>query len=200
MKTVDEMYRGSFFSRRSRLIWRVPHVCNAICLVLNPLSVMDVGCGIGDYVVGFLLNGVKACGLEGSENCLPYLIASKDRIVIADIRNAINKSLGWYDLVLCLEMLEHIEEEFADIVVGNLASMSDRILTSAAPPGQGGHYHVNCQPKSYWIEKFAAFGYKYDESVVAQIRKEWEPVRHKKEMSAYYKNLMYFYTNQKIGK
>lgn len=195
MLSVSEIYRGSFFSRRHKLNWRVPYVCNAVIKVLNPLSIVDVGCGIGDYVAGFLINGVDAYGIEGSKNCLPYLVAPEDKITITDLRKTL--SWYWYDLVLCLEVLEHVEKEFANMIIYNFSNMSDRILTSAAPPGQGGHYHVNCQPKSYWIEKFAAFGYKHDENVVAQIRKEWEPVKHKKEMSAYYKNLMYFYKNQK---
>lgn len=195
MKTVDEMYKGSFFSRRHKLSWRVPHVCNAIIKILDPSSLIDIGCGIGDYVAGFLMNSINAYGLEGSENCLPYLIAPKDRVAIADFRGVID--VGYYDLALCLEMLEHIEEEFADVVVNNLISIADRILTSAAPPGQGGHYHVNCQPKSYWIEKFANCGYEYDEKIVGRIRKEWEPVRRKKEMSAYYNNLMYFERRQR---
>src|SRR5690606_32212786 len=34
------------------------------------------------------------------------------------------------------------------------------ILFSAAPPGQGGEYHVNEQPLQYWREKFAGHGYR----------------------------------------
>lgn len=192
MEDLNYIYKSGFFSRRHKLSWRVPYVCNAVIDVLNPKSIVDVGCGIGDYVDGFLVRGINAYGIEGSENCLPYLEAPKDRITIDDIRNRLNGAFGWYYLVLCLEVLEHIEEEYADIIVYNFSNMSDRILTSAAPPGQGGHYHVNCQPQSYWIEKFVKYGYKYDESVVKRIRTEWEPVKCKKEMSAYYNNLMYF--------
>jgi hypothetical protein len=32
---------------------------------------------------------------------------------------------------------------------------------SAAPPGQGGHHHVNCKDKKYWIEKFEQYGFEY---------------------------------------
>lgn len=196
MLPVSEMYKGSFFSRRSRLSWRVPHVCNAIDKVLNPLSIIDVGCGIGDYVDGFLTRGVFAYGLEGSKNCLPYLVVPEDKIIITDFRNR-DKTLNWYwyDLVLCLEVLEHIEEEYANNVIYNFSTMSDRILTSAAPPGQGGHYHVNCQPKKYWENKFGNYGYKRYEGIEEAIKKEWEPVKHKKEMAAYYNNLMYFGRN-----
>lgn len=190
MMTVEEMYRGSFFAPRHKLNWRVPYVCGAICRVLDPSSLIDVGCGIGDYVSGFLMSSVNAFGIEGSKNCIPYLAAPENRIFIKDIREIID--VGWYNVALCLEVLEHIEEEFADTVVYNLNNMSDKILTSAAPPGQGGHYHVNCQEKKYWVEKFAKYGFERDESVEERIKKEWALVKNKREMSAYYKNLMYF--------
>jgi hypothetical protein len=33
---------------------------------------------------------------------------------------------------------------------------------TAAPPGQGGHFHVNEQPSEYWIKQFETFGYQVD--------------------------------------
>jgi hypothetical protein len=190
MKTVDEMYKESFFARRHKLMWRVPYVCEAVCKIFDPSSLIDAGCGIGDYVYGFIMNGVNAFGVEGSKNCIPYLMAPEDKIFIKDIRDIID--VGWYDMAICLEVLEHIEEDFAETVVYNLSCMSDRILTSAAPPGQKGHYHVNCQEKGYWVEKFAKYNYKRDEEIEERIKKEWGSVKHKKEMRAYYSNLMYF--------
>jgi hypothetical protein len=187
------MYKGSFFSRRYKLSWRVPFVCDAICKVLDPIWLIDIGCGIGDYVKGFIERGVRAEGVEGSENCTPFLVVPERLVRIVDMRKElIFLADSMYDMVLCLEMLEHIEEEYADIVVSNLSSMTNKILTSAAPPGQGGHYHVNCRPKEYWVEMFSRYKFTHNRSIVDAIRKEWEPINHKKEMSAYYKNLMYF--------
>jgi hypothetical protein len=42
--------------------------------------------------------------------------------------------------------------------------VSDRILFSAAVPGQGGTGHVNEQPHAYWIERFRRLGYDTDEA------------------------------------
>lgn len=184
------MYRGSFFAPRHKLTWRVPHVCNAICKIISPSSLIDIGCGIGDYVQGFLMGGVDAFGIEGSKNCIPYLVAPEDKIFIKDIRELI--AVGQYDMVLCLEVLEHVEHEFADTIIYNFNNMSDKILTSAAPPGQKGHYHVNCQPKEYWEQKFAKRGYHRDKKIENKIKLEWGPVKSKKGMNAYYFNLMYY--------
>lgn len=190
MQPLEDIYKGSFFSRRNRLAWRVPHVCDAVCKVYNVRSVIDVGCAIGDYVKGFQERGMYAVGLEGSSNCIPYLEIPEGVFFRRDLRKKID--VGWYDLVICLEVLEHIEPEYADMLVGNLSGMSDKLLLSAALPGQGGHYHVNCQERRWWEEKFEKHDYLLDIETMAKIRDCWKPVRHKKEMGAYYNNLICF--------
>jgi hypothetical protein len=51
-----------------------------------------------------------------------------------------------------------------------LANHSDKILISAARPGQGGHGHFNEQQPEYWIEKFNALGYHYNEVISKKAR------------------------------
>jgi hypothetical protein len=41
-----------------------------------------------------------------------------------------------------------------------------------------------------------ALNYEYDKSVVALIRALWKPWKGKKEMSSYYKNLLFFRRRQ----
>lgn len=190
MKPLDEIYTYRFFRTRKSLIWRAPIVCDAISKILEPKTVVDVGCGIGDYVDYWNNNlNIKAWGIEGSEAVKQYLVS--DKVLISDMRQ--EKIVRLHsDLAVCLEVAEHIEAEFVQNFIENLTSISDRILISAAPPGQGGHYHVNCQPRTYWMDWFMLFGYEYVGSVVRQIQTEWEPWKKKKEMSAYYSNLLYF--------
>lgn len=190
MKPLEDIYKASFFKNRHKLSWRVPYVCDGIIKVLRPKTVIDIGCGIGDYVKGFEERGALSFGLEGNENVLPYLVISENSVFIKDLRRPVY--LSRFDLVVCFEVLEHIEPEYADMLVNNLIGLSDRILVSAAPPGQGGHYHVNCQPKEYWEDAFITHGYRRMLNIEHSIREQWAPVKHRKEMSAYYNNLLYF--------
>ena len=64
-----------------------------------------------------------------------------------------------FDLLISLEVAEHLPKESADIFVKSLTTHSDFILFSAAIPGQGGQYHVNEQWPNYWNEKFVDNGY-----------------------------------------
>jgi hypothetical protein len=70
-----------------------------------------------------------------------------------------------------------------------LSQLSNRIVFTAAPPGQGGTDHVNEQPPSYWIAKFSVRGFAYDVERSARWSAEW----HEKYVEEFYaKNLMLF--------
>lgn len=188
MKPLEEIYGPKFFARRDKLLWRATIICPAIKGVFNPESVIDVGCGIGEYVQYFNEEmNIQADGIEGSEASRPYLMSEK--IAILDMRVKQNVRLR-SDLVVCFEVLEHIEAEYSDIFIENLTRLSDQILVSAAPPGAGGHHHVNCQPQKYWINKFMKFNYGYDEVLTCAIQDALKPWKHRKEL--YHNNLMHF--------
>jgi hypothetical protein len=63
------------------------------------------------------------------------------------------------DLVISLEVAEHLSAGRADSFVDDLCAIGDRILFSAAIPGQGGRGHVNEQWQSWWASKFTSRGY-----------------------------------------
>ena len=56
-------------------------------------------------------------------------------------------------------------------------------------PGQGGTAHVNEQPKSYWIKKFAECGHIYDETATNNLAQMWSA---KAVTPYYYENLLVF--------
>jgi hypothetical protein len=57
---------------------------------------------------------------------------------------------------------EHLPAEAAGTLVDSLVAHGDRIVFSAAQPGQGGHGHVNERPIEYWANLFKARGYELD--------------------------------------
>jgi len=190
-RPLEEIYKGAFFKKRNSLAWRAPIVCDTLNSVFEPKTVIDVGCGIGDYV-HYWNNELKiGCwGIEGSKNAIPFLL-SPHQISICDLRVPLQMR-GGYDLVTCLEVAEHIEPKYACQFLMNLASLGDKIVMSAAGPGQGGHHHVNCRPNEYWIERMEDLGYSLGEKEMLTIHQLWKDWQNKKEMSSYYSNLLYF--------
>lgn len=192
MKPLEEIYKGSFFGKRDRLNWRAPLVCGAamITFELNGASsVIDVGCATGEYVARFNSLGVFAEGIEGSKNAIQFL--QTENVYIADLRFKVNIGRV-YTLCMSLEVAEHIEEEYSDQYVDNLIKLSKSILITAAPPGQGGHHHVNCRPKDYWVEKFACHDYGRNNKKEEQFKRLLAPFKHRKEINVYRKNVLVF--------
>lgn len=199
MKPLEIIYKDGFFRKRYKLHWRAPHVCGAIKEVFNPLTVIDVGCATGDLVAEFNNMGILAMGLEGAEAVLPHLVVSKSIVVVWDLRKYLSLSifnpLDWahaFGLVTCFEVAEHIEPEYADIFVTNLTILSNKILLSAAPPGQGGHYHVNCQLPEYWDKKFGKYGYIRKQEIADKVKELLEPWKNKPGIKAFYYNMLYY--------
>jgi hypothetical protein len=64
-----------------------------------------------------------------------------------------------YDLVICMEVAEHIDQKLEDQVVDRVAAaVGKTLIWTAALPGQGGTGHINCRPREYWAVKLAARG------------------------------------------
>lgn len=130
----------------------------------EPKYVVDVGCATGLYLKPFYEAGINAFGLELEK--IPPEITDIPARYIFEINLSQPIPLVPYcnDLAFCLEVLEHIEAEEALVALDNLTKMARRIIFSAAIPGQGGHGHINCQPKEYWLKAFANRGFFYSPS------------------------------------
>jgi SAM-dependent methyltransferase len=127
---------------------------------LHPVSVVDVGCGIGTFLHVFKKHGVnEVLGIDGKWVNKAQLHIDVNEFMECDLEKPIkiNKT---FDLVVCLEVAEHLAPSSADIIVDSLTSLGKVIAFGAATVHQGGQNHINEQPFSYWKEKFEARGYK----------------------------------------
>lgn len=125
----------------------------------NVKSMVDFGCAIGRWCrEGKNLGMTEILGIDGEYVNQEGLVISKDEFMGADLGTHIELSKR-YDLAVSLEVAEHIPEEKSDVFIENIVHAADIVLFSAAIPGQGGDFHVNEQPLSYWQKKFENHGY-----------------------------------------
>jgi len=191
MKPVEQTYGAKFFARRSGFAWRRGPICEAIIRHIDPRSVIDVGCAIGDIVEGFSERGLIAMGIEGSADSLEFSMCPKQHFIV-DLRKPLVADTS-FDLVTCFEVAEHIEPEYADIFMDNLVKLSRCILFSFAPPGSGGIGHVNCQEPSYWDAKFRARHYACFQGIANDIKAELDPWRKKDGIKAFFNHHLTYY-------
>jgi hypothetical protein len=131
--------------------------------LFRPVSVVDVGCADGFWLEAFALAGLEdLLGIDG-----PWL--PPERRPFHFCEHDLCTPFRWFDsrfdLVVSLEVAEHLPESAADVYLNTLATLGDRVLFSAAVPGQGGHGHINEKPAEWWQEKFAARGFARGEAI-----------------------------------
>lgn len=127
----------------------------------KPKSVLDVGCGLGEWLNHFKKAGlVDIKGVDGDYVKVSELKIPAEKFTPRNLEQGFEEGRK-FDLVMSLEVAEHLSESAAERFVDTLTHHGDLILFSAAVPGQVGTYHINEQWQEYWITKFNARGYKH---------------------------------------
>jgi SAM-dependent methyltransferase len=126
--------------------------------LVEPKSVVDVGCGTGEWLTVFRENGVRE--ILGIDHAIEseVLELSKSEFMDFDLRLPL-KLCQKFDLVVSLEVAEHLPKEFAEVFVDSLVALGDVVLFSAAIPQQQGFGHVNEQWPDNWARIFASKGF-----------------------------------------
>ena len=123
-----------------------------------PKSVLDLGCNAGWWLRQFIRHGVTDVqGIDG-DNMRKHLLIPSKNFAVHDLTKPLNLN-RWFDLVLCLEVAEHLPAAAAPVLIQTIARHTDKVFWSAAVPGQGGWEHVNEQPHEYWIELWYREGF-----------------------------------------
>lgn len=156
----SKVYSSDFYTYNRRVAMASARiVIPPVAAALGPASVLDVGCGAGAWCRVWKENGAEVVlGTDGSYVDRAQLLVDPDSFVAADLAQPFDLGRR-FDLVMSLEVAEHVHEIHADTFVDNLTRHGDVVLFSAAVPGQGGEFHVNEQPLEYWRSKFLARGY-----------------------------------------
>jgi SAM-dependent methyltransferase len=126
--------------------------------VIKPASVIDIGCGTGNWLtIAHELGVHEILGVDGSW-VKGQLAISPENFIEHDLSTPLKLDRR-FDLALSLEVAEHLPSSAARVFVQSLCAAADVVLFSAAIPGQGGRRHVNEQWPAYWAALFAEIQY-----------------------------------------
>jgi SAM-dependent methyltransferase len=184
----DQVYDKRYFDLIDSLAGGSAEIiAESIRSEFNPRSVLDVGCGTGALVAILQSWGIRSQGLEQSEAALEVCQARGLDVRKFDLEHdeLVKEET---DVVVSLEVAEHLPEPVADRYVDLLCRGNVAVLT-AAQPGQGGTDHVNEQPHSYWISKFANRRFLYAEKLTEKLKSNWQ---NQGVATFYVQNLMVF--------
>jgi len=122
-------------------------------------SLLDFGCGTGSWLRAAASLGLAdLVGLDAVELSADLLVCDKSFIKLVDLDSIIDFGRR-FDVVLSLEVAEHLPQESAHNLIRTITSHADLCLFSVAIPFQNGQYHINCQWPSYWQAIFNKHGF-----------------------------------------
>lgn len=145
---------------------------------LKPASVLEFGCGLGttaDFLARSVPGGSRVVCVEPEHTMVDEIFgAGTDAARAFPLRPLQLRMLSFapdaracadglysaemgFELVLSLEVAEHVPAEFADELVRRLAGATSKYLVfAAARPGQGGTGHLDesMHDRAWWIERF----------------------------------------------
>lgn len=146
---------------------------------IQPRTVLDAGCALGFLVEALRKLGIEAYGIDISE----YAIQNTH----PDIRpycqvGSISKPFPMkYDLIISIEVLEHMPKIEADQALKNFCQHSNDIVFSSTPFDYKEATHINVQPPEYWGEAFAMQKFFRDVDFDAAFITPWAARFHRDE-------------------
>lgn len=128
----------------------------------RPRTVLDAGCAMGHLVVALRDLGVEAYGIDVSEYAIsqvrddiqPYCFVGS----LSD-NNWPDNMPQKFDLIVTIEVLEHLYAEEGKKAIANLCKRADAVLFSSTPDDFEDRTHVNVQQREYWARLFFEQGF-----------------------------------------
>jgi SAM-dependent methyltransferase len=151
---------GGPYERNERWLKFFGDVADGIIRDFHPTSVLDAGCAMGFLVEELRKRGVDASGIDISD----YAISQVDESAAAhcSVASLTEPLRQRYDLITCIEVLEHLPPAETDLALANLCGATDRLLISSTPGDYGEPTHLNVLPPEEWSAKLAQQGFMRD--------------------------------------
>jgi len=180
----QSIYNKRFYEKSIRVDRMPSYITIAEYLnnTYGPKSVIDYGCGCGWILYYLKKAGVeRICGIEPSLAAMEVQTDSmiKEAVFQKYLHVPLEMPSIYFDMALCVEVAEHINEVFSNVFISNITSRTNFLVFSVATPGQGGVGHVNEHPWNYWFKNFQVVGFVEREKETVAIQQHLKKNRAK---------------------
>ena len=155
-------------------------IADQIVQRIQPKTVLDAGCALGFLVEALRQRGVEAYGVDVSEYAIGNVHPSIQPYCWAG--SVTDPFPQKYDLIVSIEVLEHMPPKEALKAVENFCKFSDDVLFSSTPFDYKEATHFNVQPPEVWSELFARQGLWRDVDFDASFITAWA-VRYRRKVA-----------------
>lgn len=174
---------GLPYERNEQWLGFFQQIADRLIADFQPKSVLDAGCAKGFLVEGLRNRGVEAWGVDISEHAIQSVHESiKPFCWVGSIADPFPRR---YDLIVSIEVMEHMPAEMGRQAIANLCAHSDRILFTSTPFDYKETTHYNVQPPEYWAREFARHGFFRNVDFDASFITAWATCFHKMEQPAH---------------
>lgn len=146
-------------------------VADRIVRDINPASVLDAGCAMGFLVESLRRRGVEAYGIDISEYAIQQV--HPDIQPFCTVGSIVDPFPRRYDLIVSIEVLEHMPKAESEKALVNFCQFSDDVLFSSTPYDYRELTHFNVQPPEVWAEMFGRQAYFRDVNFDASFITPW---------------------------
>jgi hypothetical protein len=146
-------------------------IAGRIASDIQPETVLDAGCAWGFLVEALRQREVEAYGIDISDYAIQNVHPEiQPYCWVGSVAEPFPQK---YDLIVCIEVLEHLSQAQAEGAVINFCRHSEDILFSSTPFDYKEATHFNVQPPEYWAELFARQGFFRDVDFDASFITPW---------------------------
>ena len=122
---------GSSYDRRGHWLGFFQGMADQIIADLHPKNVLDAGCAKGFLVEGLRNRGVEAWGIDISEYAIQEVFDPiKPYCKVGSITDPFPQK---YDLIVTIEVVEHMAAEMGKKAIANMCAHTDRVLFHRPP-------------------------------------------------------------------
>ncbi len=145
------------YTNRERWMPFFAKIAENIIKVFNPKMVLDAGCATGYVVEALRDRGVEAWGFDISEFAISHVREDiRPYCFVHSITDRLPNNVPQsYDLVINIEVLEHLSPEMGSEAIANLCSYSDTVVFTSSPNDITDMTHINVRLSEYWCREFA---------------------------------------------